>query len=148
MRTVLYVVKKAEGPVFKTWNGQYTTCVYGHTQLSRRLMLTDEDNFPGATVDLTGLFVIGALRGMSGDTHKKYRRVFVQALQGTPLAPHEDAVRKWIEDKLARPCPLYARSSRGRCGAACRICAKSPPASCCGCCLDIRREHPISKPSP
>jgi cytochrome P450 len=97
-----YVIKKSKklGPIFKMmWNDQYTTCIYGH-KLSRKLVMSDEDNYPGATVDFTGLFAIGALRGMSGETHKKYRRVFVQALQGTPLAYHETAVRQWIRDKL------------------------------------------------
>lgn len=97
-----YVIKKAKklGPIFKTmWNDQYTTCIYGH-KLTRKLMISDEDNYPGATVDFTGLFAIGALRGMSGETHKKYRRVFVQALQGTPLAYHEAAIRQWIREKL------------------------------------------------
>lgn len=108
----LFVVKKAKslGPIFKTiWNGQYTTCIYGHAR-NRNLFTSDEDNFPGATVDLTGLFPIGALRGMSGETHKKYRRLFIQALQATPLAVHEPAIRDWIFDRLS----TLAENSKGR----------------------------------
>ena len=37
---------------------------------------------------------------MSGEDHRKYRRLFVQALQATPLAFHEDAIRQWIFYKL------------------------------------------------
>ena len=38
---------------------------------------------------------------MSGEDHQKYRRMYVQALQATPLAFHENAIRGWRLDKLA-----------------------------------------------
>src|SRR5262249_46343936 len=38
---------------------------------------------------------------MSGEDHRKYRRLFVQALQATPLAFHESAIRGWISNNLA-----------------------------------------------
>ena len=91
---------KSLGPIFKTmWNGQYTTCVIGHAR-ARRLLTTNEENFPGATIDLTRLFPIGALRGMSGETHQKYRRLFILALQATPLAANEAVIREWIFRRL------------------------------------------------
>jgi cytochrome P450 len=37
---------------------------------------------------------------MSGEDHRKYRRLFIQALQATPLVFHEDAIRRWIFCKL------------------------------------------------
>jgi hypothetical protein len=98
----LFVTKKVEahGPVFKTmWNDQYTTCIYGNDRM-RRLLVEHDDIFPGATIDLKGLFAIGALRGMNGEEHKKYRRLLVVAIQATPLSLHETAVRAWILDRL------------------------------------------------
>jgi cytochrome P450 len=98
----LFVAKKVEvhGPVFKTmWNDQYTTCIYGNDRM-RRLLVENDDTFPGATIDLKGLFAIGALRGMKGEEHKKYRRLLVVAFQATPLSLHETAVRAWIHDRL------------------------------------------------
>ena len=51
--------------------------------------------------ELRGLFPKGAIRAMSGEDHQKYRRMFIQALQATPLAFHENAIRGWLLDKLA-----------------------------------------------
>jgi cytochrome P450 len=103
----LFAIKKAKelGPVFKAiWGGRYTTCVVGHTH-ARRLLASNENSFPDATIDLTGLFPIGALRGMTGESHQKYRRLFVQALQATPLALHEAAIRQWILERLRAMVP-------------------------------------------
>jgi len=98
----LFGLKRAQkfGPIFKTiWGGNYTTCVVGHDH-ARRLLASNEDSFPDATIDLTGLFPIGALRGMTGENHQKYRRLLILALQATPLAAHEAAIRQWILDRL------------------------------------------------
>src|SRR5260221_8934036 len=93
--------KAAElGAIFKTmWGGQYTTCVVGHAR-ARRMLTANEDSFPGATIDLKSLFPIGALRGMSGEIHAKYRRLFILSLQATPLSAHETAVRAWMLENL------------------------------------------------
>ena len=84
----LFCTKKAEafGPIFKLiWSGRYTTCLIGHGR-AREFLLAHEDELPGATIELRGLFPKGHLRAMSGEDHRKYRRLFVEALQATPLA--------------------------------------------------------------
>lgn len=97
-----FVTKKVaeHGPIFKTmWNDRYTTCVYGNERI-RRLLVDNDNMVPGTTTDLTGLFAIGAMRGMNGEDHKKYRRLFVLAVQATPFADHESIIRAWILDRL------------------------------------------------
>ena len=111
----LYGLKRAQrlGPIFKTiWSGNYTTCVVGHDH-ARRLLASNEDSFPDATTDLTGLFPVGALRAMTGETHQKYRRLLIQALQATPFAAHEGAIRTWILDRLTALAKARAGSSTG-----------------------------------
>jgi cytochrome P450 len=92
---------RALGPIFKTmWSYEYTTCVVGHER-ARRLLLANEACVPGKTIDLTGLFPLGSLRGMRGDDHQKYRRLLVQAMQATPFAAHEAAFRQDMLSGLA-----------------------------------------------
>jgi cytochrome P450 len=91
---------KALGPIFKLiCHGRYTTCLVGHDR-ARKLLLAYEEVLPGGTIELRGLFPKGALRGMSGDDHRRYRQLFVRALQATPLASHEAEIRKLILEKL------------------------------------------------
>lgn len=99
-RSFFFKKFEAHGPIFKTvLDDKYSTCIYGHER-TRRLLVENDDVFPGATIDLKGLFAIGALRGMVGENHRKYRRLLVLALQATPLSLHESAVRAWILDRL------------------------------------------------
>jgi cytochrome P450 len=97
-----YCLKKAGrlGPVFKTWwiDG-YVTCIVGH-QRARRLLLSNEDHLPGGTLDLRELFPLGAVRAMTGDDHRKYRRLLVQALHGISFEAHEPAIRELIHAGL------------------------------------------------
>src|SRR5262245_27225491 len=91
---------RALGPVFKViLNGNYTTCVLGHER-GARLIGMHEDKLPGVTVDLAPLFPIGALRGMSGDIHRRYRRLFLHAIQATPFAVHRDALESVVRERL------------------------------------------------
>ena len=97
-----FILKKAldHGPLFKTWwDGRYTTCLVGHAR-ARSLLLANEDTLPGDTIDLRGLFPLGALRAMSGETHRKYRRLFVQAFNAMPPAAHDAAIRDWIRRSI------------------------------------------------
>jgi len=88
------------GPVFKlVLHGNYTTCVLGHER-GARLIGEHEDHLPGVTIDLEPLFPIGALRGMSGDTHRTYRRKFLHAIQATPLSAHREALDREIRTRL------------------------------------------------
>jgi cytochrome P450 len=80
------------GPIFKlALNGSYTTCVVGH-ELGARLVSTHDRHLPGVTIDLRDLFPGGQLRGMSGDAHKRYRRVFLRAARSVRLSAHMDAI--------------------------------------------------------
>src|SRR5262249_44798145 len=100
----LYFLKKAKtlGPIFKLIrNGYgYTTCLVGHRH-ALEFLRAHEEALDGNATDLRGLFPKGHIRAMSAEDHRKYRRLFIQALQATPLAIHQDAIRRWIYDKLA-----------------------------------------------
>jgi unspecific monooxygenase len=97
-----FFLKKARilGSIFKvSRGGRYTTCLVGHAR-ALKFLREHEDALDGSAVNLRGLFPRGHIRTMSGKDHRKYRRLFVQALQATPLAGHEDAIRRWIFDNL------------------------------------------------
>jgi cytochrome P450 family 138 len=99
----LFFLKKAKvlGPVFKViWEGSYTTCLVGHARAGEFLR-AHEEALDGKAIDLRGFFPKGIIRKMSGEDRRKYRRLFVQALQATPLAFHEDASQQLIFCKLA-----------------------------------------------
>jgi cytochrome P450 len=88
------------GPVFKVLvNDSYTTCVIGHAR-GARLIAGNEPRLSGYTVDLESLFPIGALRGMTGETHRRYRRQFLHAVQATPLAAHAAEVDRFMRNSL------------------------------------------------
>jgi cytochrome P450 len=98
----LFFLKKAKvlGPIFKLiWEGSYTTCLVGHAR-AREFLRAHEEALVGKAIELRGFFPKGNIRKMSGEDHRKYRRLFVQALQATPLAFHEDAIQQWIFCKL------------------------------------------------
>lgn len=98
------------GPLFKTvWNGHWMTFVVGHAR-ARRLLQGNEDRLSSWTPNLTPLFPGGAIRGMQGETHRRYRRVFLQAIQATPLEPHEAPMRALIHEGLRS---LTHRSAAG-----------------------------------
>ena len=111
-----YTLSKARqlGPIFKVWwRGVHTTCVVGHARV-RRMLFAKEEALRGSTIDLRPLFPIGHVRAMHGETHRKYRRLLVQALQASPLEAHEVAVRELIRDGLdsmicGRVNPVIAR---------------------------------------
>ncbi|MGB6313892.1 MAG: hypothetical protein WBG13_15230, partial [Pseudolabrys sp.] len=79
---------------------RYTICLVG-LKRAREFLLAHENVLRGEHTELRGLFPKGAIRAMSGEDHQKYRRMFIQALQATPLAFHENAIRGWLLDKLA-----------------------------------------------
>jgi len=99
----LFFAKRATslGPIFKMiFLGRYTTCLVGHRR-ARELLHAQEDALRGDDIELGDLFPKGSIRAMSGEDHQKYRRIFIQALQATPLAFHENAIRGCVLDKLA-----------------------------------------------
>ena len=111
-----YTMSKARelGPIFKVWwRGVHTTCIVGHARV-RRMLFSKEEALRGSTIDLRPLFPIGHVRAMHSETHRRYRRLLVQALQASPLEAHEVALRKWIRDGLdamicGRVNPVIAR---------------------------------------
>ena len=106
-----YTLEKAArlGPIFKVWwNGGHTTCVVGHAR-ARRLLLGEGNSLQGATIDLRSLFSVGHLRAMQGDTHRKYRRQFVEALNAVPCDVHEPALRECMRAGLDA---MIGRSNR------------------------------------
>jgi unspecific monooxygenase len=111
-----YTLSKARqlGPIFKVWwHGAHTTCIVGHAR-GRRMLFANEEALRGSTIDLRPLFPIGHVRAMHGETHRKYRRLLVQALQASPLEAHEVALRELIRDGLdsmicGRVNPVIAR---------------------------------------
>jgi cytochrome P450 len=116
----MFFIERAQrhGPIFKALvNNSYTTCVVGHA-LGARLIAKHETRLGGYTVDLEGLFPIGALRGMSGETHRKYRRQFLHAVQATPLEAHarevEDAMRSALRAIAEVPGPVAGDELRDR----------------------------------
>jgi cytochrome P450 len=98
----LIFLKRANifGPIFKLiCDNRYTTCLVGHAR-AQEFLRTHEEALTGVATELRGLFPKGHLRAMGAEDHRKYRRLFVQALQATPLAFHKDAIRQSIFDKL------------------------------------------------
>jgi hypothetical protein len=109
------------GPIFKViLNGNYTTCVLGHER-GARLIGEHEDHLPGVTIDLAPLFPIGALRGMGGDTHRRYRRLFLHAIQATPLSAHRDALDARFASRYERWRASTGRSQARAARAAARL---------------------------
>jgi cytochrome P450 len=97
-----FFLKKAKilGSIFKvSCKTGYTTCLVGHAR-ALTFLRAHEQALDGIIVELRGLFPKGHIRAMSGEDHQKYRRLFIQALHATPLAFHENAIRRWIFDKL------------------------------------------------
>jgi len=98
------------GPIFKMiFHGRYATCLVGHKR-ARELLNAQENALQGCDIDLRNLFPKGSIRVMSGDDHQKYRRIFMQALQATPLASHDDAIRGWIRSRLATLAKDYSET--------------------------------------
>lgn len=98
----LYLLKRAEqlGPVFKVWwPNKLTTCIVGHER-ARRFLVENEGKVKVATTDLSPLFPFGFLRALEGPTHRKYRRLIIDAFRETPLEPHMVQIRENIRGCL------------------------------------------------
>jgi len=98
------------GPVFKAWwTNKLTICIVGH-ELGRKFLSDNEGKIRAATIDLTPLFPHGFLRAMEGETHRKYRKMFIQAFRETPLREHDLEIRKIIDEALSKIASLHAPS--------------------------------------
>ncbi|MCX5517081.1 cytochrome P450 [Kaistia defluvii] len=99
----LLLIKFSErlGPIFKVWwGGKLTTCIVGH-EIGRRFLNENEGKTRAATTDLSELFPFGFLRAMEGETHRKYRRIFIDALKGLNLSEHDAFIRGVIQKTLS-----------------------------------------------
>lgn len=97
-----FFLKQADqyGPIFKTWwTNKFTVCIVGH-ELGRKFLTSNEGKIRAATIDLTPLFPNGFLRAMEGETHRKYRKMFIQAFRETPIQRHDADVREIIAEAL------------------------------------------------
>lgn len=97
----LFLLRRAEelGPIFKVWRAKMTTCIVG-LEMGRRFLAENEDKLRAGTVDLSPLFPHGFLRGLEGKIHRKYRRMFLDAFNATPLEPHDAAIREIMREGL------------------------------------------------
>lgn len=85
------------GPVLKARiSGKITTCIFGIAQ-GRRFLNENHDSIEGATTNFRPLFPIGSLRQMTGEDHREYRRVFVEAIKGVRLSDHAGTVRDILD---------------------------------------------------
>jgi cytochrome P450 len=117
-RDQLFFLRRARelGPVFKiNESGHYTTCVVGHER-GGHLVSEYNDRLSAVTVDLTGLFPNGSMRQMTGEAHRHYRRIFLGALQATPLSAHAAEIgatmRFHLRDLAQGAAPLAAEALR------------------------------------
>lgn len=90
--------KKIYGPVFKVFlDGKMTTCVIG-LPLGRRFLADHESSSRAATTDLRPLFPFGTLRQMTGEAHRRYRRIFIEAFKNTRIDSHKVAVSQALDE--------------------------------------------------
>jgi len=84
-RTVLMDFASQYGPVFKAiMHRRLVVCVFGHS-LGRRVLKEHAKSLRPLSIELESLFPIGFMRGMEGETHRKYRRALVQAISVADL---------------------------------------------------------------
>jgi cytochrome P450 len=79
----LFLIQNFEryGEIFKTiWNGQWLICVVG-LKTSRQMLTENQAKLRAVSIELKHLFPKGFLRTMRGETHRKYRSYFVNALK-------------------------------------------------------------------
>ncbi|MCX5569684.1 cytochrome P450 [Kaistia sp. K-TC2] len=98
----MLLIKESErlGPIFKVWwGGKFTTCIVGH-EIGRKFLNENEGKTRAATTDLSDLFPFGFLRAMEGDTHRKYRRIFIDIFKGLNLADHDAFMRSVVRKTL------------------------------------------------
>lgn len=82
------------GPILKARiSGKITTCIFGIAH-GRKFLNESHDRIEGVSTNFRALFPYGSLRQMTGEAHREYRRVFVEAIKGIRLSEHDARVRK------------------------------------------------------
>jgi len=93
-------LQQVQGPILKARiSGKITTCIFGIAQ-GRRFLNENHDRIEGATTNFRPLFPIGSLRQMTGEDHREYRRIFVEAIKGVRLSDHDATIRKILDRTL------------------------------------------------
>ncbi len=108
----LFLVKQAgrHGPVFKTTiSGAMVTCVVDHRR-SRTLLTENESRLGSPEAPYSALVPGGFLRTLSGETHRRLRRVFVHAVRPAIVEAHAAELRALVRAALA---DLAARGTAG-----------------------------------
>ena len=89
------------GPVFKAvFDEKLCVCIIG-LPLCRRFLQENWANLTPQTMDLSALFPEGFLRGMSGETHKKYRKATILAIDSELLSRDHSVIEEIVTDELA-----------------------------------------------
>jgi len=79
-RTVLLDLAAEYGPVFKAiMNRRLVVCVVGDA-LGRRVLKEHAKSLRPLSIEIESLVPKGFMRGMEGETHRRYRRALVQAI--------------------------------------------------------------------
>ena len=108
-RTALLDLAAEHGPVFKAiMHRRMVVCVVGHT-LGRRVLVEHAKSLRPLTIEIESLVPKGFMRGMAGETHRKYRRALVQAISSLDLRAL-DAEFEAIADRVLAN---YAASTCG-----------------------------------
>ncbi|MGE0846746.1 MAG: cytochrome P450 [Flavobacteriaceae bacterium] len=100
-QTYLLRMTQRFGPIFRVWSNEKHTTVIADAALGRKLLLKHQDSMRTTSTDLTALIPNGFLRNMSGETHKKYRRIVGGGVRAVDVADHDAEVRSILRDALA-----------------------------------------------
>ncbi len=99
-----FLLKHSEkvGPIFKAvFDSKLCVCVIG-LPLCRRFLQEHSANVTPDTIKLEGLFPRGFLRGMMGETHKKYRKTTIRAIDPEFILRDSALFEQTIVNELAR----------------------------------------------
>lgn len=99
-RRFLLDQSKQLGPIFKAlcWDGPWI-CIVGLKE-SQKFIRENDAYLTPQTLRLQPLFPLGFLRQMKGETHQKYRRALVRAIDPIVFSAYESQHRQMIEEEL------------------------------------------------
>lgn len=98
-----YLLSKTKryGAIFKSQTRECLVINVVDLSLGRKLLTENEKVLGLRAKQLTGMFPIGHLRGMHGETHRYYRRAFIQAMRPELFSSCESDLRQSIQYELA-----------------------------------------------
>jgi cytochrome P450 len=90
------------GPIFKRQlRGRLLIAIVGNAS-GKRFLAENAERLTAQAKQLQGFFPIGHLRAMTGETHRSYRRDFVNAMRPETIAACDDVVRAVVDAELDR----------------------------------------------